>query len=40
MKSNTVVRIFLLIVGNALAILLALLVPETTPGRAHNRSHR
>jgi protein-S-isoprenylcysteine O-methyltransferase Ste14 len=31
MKSNTVVRIFLLIVGNALAILLALLALETTP---------
>jgi protein-S-isoprenylcysteine O-methyltransferase Ste14 len=30
MKSNTVVRIFLLIVGNALAILLALLALETT----------
>lgn len=30
MKSNTVIRIFLLIVGNALAILLALLALETT----------
>ncbi len=30
MKSNTVVRIFLLIIGNALAILLALLALETT----------
>lgn len=31
MKSDTVVRIFLLIVGNALALLLALLALETTP---------
>ena len=31
MKSNTAVQIFLLIVGNALAILLALLALETTP---------
>ncbi|HEX7620674.1 MAG TPA: isoprenylcysteine carboxylmethyltransferase family protein [Anaerolineales bacterium] len=31
MKSNTVVRIFLLIIGNALALLLALLALETTP---------
>ena len=31
MKSNTMIRIFLLIVGNAMAILLALLALETTP---------
>jgi protein-S-isoprenylcysteine O-methyltransferase Ste14 len=31
MKSNTVIRIFLMIVGNALAMLLALLALETTP---------
>ena len=31
MKSNMAVQIFLLIVGNALAILLALLALETTP---------
>ena len=30
MKSNTVVRIFLLIAGNALALTLALLALETT----------
>ena len=31
MKSNTLIRIFLLIIGNALALLLALLALETTP---------
>jgi protein-S-isoprenylcysteine O-methyltransferase Ste14 len=31
MKSNTFIRVFLLIVGNALALLLALLALETTP---------
>jgi protein-S-isoprenylcysteine O-methyltransferase Ste14 len=31
MKGNAVIRLFLLIVGNALAILLALLALETTP---------
>jgi protein-S-isoprenylcysteine O-methyltransferase Ste14 len=31
MKTNTGIRIFLLIVGNALALLLALLALETTP---------
>jgi len=31
MKSNTLIRIFLLIIGTALAILLALLALETTP---------
>jgi protein-S-isoprenylcysteine O-methyltransferase Ste14 len=31
MKSNAAIRIFLLIIGNALALLLALLALETTP---------